>query len=64
MKGEVSISNWYLGDPKQTQLGAVLTWLSRTALRTQSRNLCVTRGTRTARSNIASHTISRFNHGK
>lgn len=22
MKGELSISNWYLGDPKQTQLGA------------------------------------------
>lgn len=24
MKGEVSISNWYLGDPKQTQLRTAL----------------------------------------
>lgn len=58
MKGEVSISNWYLGDPKQTQLERQLV-----AALAPAYNL-VTRVHTYKRSRATLGISARFNRGK
>lgn len=61
MKGEVSISNWYLGDPKQTQLERQL--VAGFAPSSSSYNL-VTRVHTYKRSRATLGISARFNRGK
>lgn len=61
MKGEVSISNWYLGDPKQTQLERQL--IAGFAPSSSSYNL-VTRVHTYKRSRATLGISARFNRGK